>query len=203
MTFTALWQEVETMSRNRLVRGAVGGLSLALFLMATSHSAAAQARPFVALGGGAGLPGGGGEGMRSGWVAEAMGGVTVLDGVIGLRVGGMFARNEVVMNAPDMDDIFAPDPPNARFSDKLAVMAGGMYMPLIIGPTVPYLLGDIGLMRARYEGSANSLVWQAGAGTIVQLGAARLYVDARYLQARNGSRQDSMIPVTAGLRFGR
>jgi hypothetical protein len=189
------------MSKSRILGAALAALAV---LLAMPCPAPAQAARFVAFGGGAGVPvGGTADAMSRGWIAEAMGGITVSDGVIGLRLGAMYAYNHVSMPVTPDEAMMLDADPLARSSRKLGFMAGGMYMPLIVGPTVPYLLADAGVMRARYEDSATSLIWQAGAGTIVQLGSSRLYVEARLLQARRGARHGEMVPITAGIRFGR
>lgn len=165
---------------------------LALFAcltLAFPARAEAQFGRFVNLGAGVSLPAGArADAMSRGWLIQAMGGVTLPDGIVNFRVGGTYGRN----GAEGME---------GGATTLVSVMAGVMLTPIAIGSFVPYGLVDAGLLRATYRGSATSFAWQVGGGLLLQTGTAGWFVEYRYMQARRAGEKGAMVPLAAGVRF--
>lgn len=150
--------------------------------------AAAQLGHFLNIGAGVSLPSGAsGDTMQNGWLIQTMGGVTLPGGIINLRIGGTYGQSEVTA----MD---------GGTATSTSLMTGVMLTPIAIGIFVPYALADIGLVRARYAGSATSFAWQVGGGLLVQSGTVGWFVESRYMQARRAGQSGGMIPIAAGVR---
>ncbi len=156
---------------------------------ASPRPAAAQLGHFLNIGAGVSLPSGAsGDTMKNGWPIQTMGGVALPGGIINLRIGGTYGRNEVTAM-------------EGGTATATSLMTGVMLTPIAIGIFVPYALADIGLVRARYAGSATSFAWQVGGGLLVQGGTVGWFVESRYMQARRAGQSGGMIPVAAGVRL--
>ena len=111
---------------------------------ASPRPAAAQLGHFLNLGAGVSLPAGTSrDAMNNGWLIQAMGGVTLPGGIVNLRVGGTYGENKVTSM-------------EGGTATATSIMTGVMLTPIAIGIFVPYTLADVGLVRARYLGSATS-----------------------------------------------
>jgi hypothetical protein len=186
----------------------IGLCTVAAAVVAMPGTADAQRATFVALGGGLTMPSGrASDAMRNGWIAEVMAGVTIFDGVIGLRLGANYGEStsDPLLGGMDMDAMASGlgPPPQSGRTKRLGLMVGGMLMPLEIGRVTPYVLADAGTLRSTFVGHQNSFMWQAGGGVMLDLTRTRLYIETRYMEARKGSDSGAMLPITVGLRFPR
>jgi hypothetical protein len=173
-------------------------LTALILLPLCAASAAGQANGFVGLGGGASMPAGSSsDNMRTGWVTELMAGLTLPGNFASVRVGGMFGESRVEPMAGDM----GMGDPLPRTSRTISGMAGLMLMPDWDWDWYPYLHGGAGLVHARYQGSATSFGWSAGAGAVMKWRTLDFYVEGRFLQARRDAATGSMTAVTSGLRL--
>jgi hypothetical protein len=190
---------------------AVPCFALVLALLAPA-AAAAQSNAFVGIGAGAGIPtGASGDAMGSGWLTEAMAGLVLPNGRVTLRVGGMYGQTPLRTADPmgDAGGMGPPgdmggtdDGPRAPTSTRLlGAMAGVMAMPAWDWDWYPYVHAGAGALRARYDGSATSFAWSAGAGTTLKSRALDFYIEGRYLQARRSGETGAMVSATTGLRF--
>jgi hypothetical protein len=187
------------------------GFALVLALL-TPLGAAAQSNAFVGIGAGAGVPtGASADAMGSGWLTEAMAGLVLPNGRVTLRVGGMYGQTSL-RGADPMGDAGGMGPTGGMGSTDdgpgtptsthlLGAMAGVMAMPAWDWDWYPYVHAGAGALRARYDGSATSFAWSAGAGTTLKSRALDFYIEGRYLQARRGGETGAMVSATTGLRF--
>jgi hypothetical protein len=186
----------------------IGLCTVAAAVVAIPGAAAAQTATFVAFGGGVTVPSGrASQGMDNGWMAEAMAGVTIFDGLIGLRLGANYGESTADpmaggMGMDGMSSGLGP-PPEPGKTKRLGLMIGSMLMPIEIGRVTPYVLADVGTLRSTFSGHQYSFMWQAGGGVMVDLTRTRLYVEIRQMEARKGADSGAMLPITVGFRFPR
>jgi hypothetical protein len=166
----------------------------------TASSAAAQSGGFVGLGGGASFPlGSRSDAMRTGWMTELMAGMVLPGNFASVRVGGMLGESQV---RPMDDGMWMGDPlPDARTSRVVGGMAGLMAMPDWDWDWYPYVHAGVGVVSARYQGSATSFAWSGGAGAVMKWRSLDFYVESRFLQARRDGGDGSMVSATTGVRL--
>jgi hypothetical protein len=155
---------------------------------------------FVGIGGGASFPtGSGSDAMRTGWTTELMAGLVLPGNFASVRVGGMFGESRV---EPMMEGMWMGDPlPDGGTSRVIAGMAGLMAMPDWDWDWYPYVHASAGIVNARFQGSATSFGWAAGAGTVMKWRSLDFYVEARFLQARRAGGHAGMVSATSGVRL--
>jgi hypothetical protein len=170
--------------------------SLGLALVGLPGSANAQARGYVLLGGGLGIPVGDYhkvELAKTGWLAQVAGGITAPSGVIGGRVNGTFMRN--------------------GFSDAsgehvriIGAMGDVVVSPKMQGNIAPYLLGGLGFQNGKSSESgatgSTKFAWNAGAGVGFRAGSIGVFVEARFLSISTDVVKTNLIPISAGIRWG-
>jgi hypothetical protein len=171
----------------------VGTLSLAL--VGLPCSANAQARGYVLLGAGLGIPVGDYHSVelaKTGWLAQVAGGITAPSGVFGGRVNGTFMRNG-----------FSDSDEHVRI---IGAMGDVVVSPKMKGNLSPYVLGGLGFQNGKSneagaEGSTK-FAWNAGAGLGVRAGSIGVFVEARFLSISTDVVKTNLIPISAGIRWG-
>lgn len=158
--------------------------------------AAAQGRWFVGLGGGVSVPSAS-AGMNTGWLAEAVAGVTLPGNIVSLRLGGTYGRN--VMKVVPGNGMAVST--TAETDRSLGVMSGIMLMPDLDRDLIPYVMASAGIMNGRFRGSDPSFAWATGAGLRILTDLAEFYVESRFVSSTGASGHGRMIPITVGLRF--
>ena len=167
--------------------------TLGLVLAGTPRSAHAQARGYLQLGPGIGIPVGSykDDGAKTGWLAQIAGGITAPSGVLGGRVSGTYMRNGSTF---------------AGVHDRIIGAMGDVVVsPKMQGSVAPYVLGGIGFQNGKSNvvGAASStkFAWNAGAGLAVKAGKVGVFVEGRFLSIRT-DRATNLIPISAGIRWG-
>lgn len=136
--------------------------------------------------------------MRTGWLGEVMGGVTLPGNTVTLRLGASYGENRMDGTPGGMMTGAVP----GSTSRTIGVMTGVMVMPDIDRDFVPYLLATAGMMRSASGSGTNAFAWAGGAGAKVETALAAFYVESRFVRARRSGRNEDMIPITAGIRLG-
>jgi hypothetical protein len=188
-----------THRRSRFLR--ICGLA---FLAGTLPAAVrAQATRFLTVGAGTSFPvGGASQGMNAGWLAEAMGGITLSGNVVTLRLGGSYGQNSMDASSGGGGGGGMMGAGGGGIERTVGAMAGVMVMPDLDRDLIPYVLASTGLMNSSFGGGATSFAWAAGVGATLQTGVAAFYVECRFVRARSGGGPGDMIPLTAGIRIG-
>lgn len=173
------------------MKGTIGALVLGSLLVATAPgSASAQARGYVGIGGGGSLPIGDlKDAVKLGWLGQVIGGVTLPNGIIGVRVDGTYGQNKV------------KDPGTGTIK-FIGAMGDVVFSPKMQGKAAPYVLGGAGILNSKDGASSTAFAWNAGAGVKFAAGNMGVYVEARFLSARKSGVTSNMIPVTVGVRIG-
>jgi len=171
------------------MRRALGAVVLGAVLAAGVPAlASAQARGYVKLGGGVGMPMGDfGDHFDMGWIAQVAGGIG--SGMIGGRINGTYGQN----GAKDVDG-------------NVKIM--GAMGDLVLSPSMgdggvaPYFLGGAGFQSIKNGESDTKFGWNVGAGVNLKLGGLAVYLEGRYLSIQTEGESSTMIPITAGIRIG-
>lgn len=138
------------------------------------------------VGAGAALPMGDfGDFAKTGWVASAGVHFPVGSKSLAVRVDGNYSQNGSECTSCE--------------SEKLATFLGGVEFGLGGKSSHPYLVGELGYMKAICDGCEGAIAWAAGAGFT---GGKSLFVEARYVSATKDGFTTSVILATVGLRFG-
>jgi len=172
----------------------VGTLGFAL--VGLPHSAVAQARGYVLLGGGLAIPVGDfhDAGAKTGWLAQVAGGITAPSGVLGGRINGTFSRNGFT----DSDEHFR----------IIGAMGDVVFSPKMKGSVAPYVLGGVGFQNGKAtntgttEQGVSKFAWNAGGGLGFRAGSIGIFVEGRFLSIRTPGAATNLIPISAGIRWG-
>jgi hypothetical protein len=171
------------------MRRAIGAVVLGAVLAAGAPSlAGAQARGYVKLGGGVGMPMGHfGDHYDMGWMAQVAGGIG--SGMIGGRVNGTYGQNGVKDGEGNL---------------KIMGAMGDLVLTPNMGDggVAPYVLGGAGFQSAKNGASDTNFAWNVGAGVNLKLGGLGVYLEARYLSISTEGESSNMLPITAGVRIG-
>ncbi|MGQ0702293.1 MAG: outer membrane beta-barrel protein [Gemmatimonadales bacterium] len=174
------------------MKGMIGALVLGGLLVAP-ELASAQTRGYVGIGGGVNLPiGDFGEFFKLGWLGQVTGGVTLSNGILGFRVDGGYGQNK---------------PEEGEGSLKLIHAFGDVVLtPRMEGKAKPYVLAGAGIVNFKNGDSSTDFAWNAGAGVVIAAGRVGVYVEGRFVQARDKEGDETftsnMIPITVGVRIG-
>ena len=152
-------------------------------------------RGYFGIGGGLAVPVGDfSEGVKTGWLGQAIGGFTTRGGIFGGRADVSFGQNslkggggKIQLVGGNVDVVLTPGHRPANFH--------------------PYLLAGLGLYNAKPAGGATGssetkLAINGGLGVQFHLGhRTDLYVEGRFLSIRTQS-SSNLIPLTVGFRWG-
>lgn len=177
------------------MKGMVGAVVLGgLLALSAPGAAEAQTRGYVGIGGGATIPiGDFGDGVKTGWLGQVIGGVTLGSGMLGLRVNGTYGQHS--------------DKGGGDGKVKLIGALGDVVVsPKMSGKAKPYVLAGAGMMNAKFSGggvseSSTKFAWNAGAGLALG-GKVGFYIEARFVSVKVEGSSSNMIPITAGVRLG-
>ncbi len=177
------------------MRGMLGAVVAgSLLAIGTAGTANAQARGYVGIGGGVGIPMGSfKDDYKMGWLGQVIGGVKFTD-MLGVRVDGTYGQH----SAKDAAD------PKIKL---LSVLGDIVLSPKTSGGVAPYVLGGAGMTNSKasvgtVSASSSAFAWNAGAGAKFTAGSLGVYVEARFVSAKKNGETHNVLPVTIGLRFG-
>lgn len=178
------------------MKGMVGAVVLGSLLALSAPGAAeAQTRGYLGIGGGVNIPMGDfADGVKTGWLGQVVGGVTLSNGILGFRVDGTYGQN----NAKGTGD--------GKFK-LIGALGDVVVSPKMAGKAKPYVLAGAGMMNAKISAgtvseSDTKFAWNAGAGVAFAAGKVGIYLEARFLSVKTEGSSSNMIPITAGVRIG-
>ena len=174
------------------MKGMVGAVVLgSLLAMSAPEAAEAQTRGYLGIGGGVNMPiGDFKDGVKTGWLGQVVGGVTLSNGILGFRVDGSYGQN----NFKGVDGKIK----------LIGVLGDVVVSPKMAGSLKPYVLAGAGMVNGKPEGEDGDtkFAWNAGAGLGFGSGKVGFYVEARFLSVKTEGSSSNMIPITAGVRLG-
>ena len=175
----------------------VGSLALMLATTVAATDASAQGRASFMLGGGLTLPlGDFGDVAKLGW--HGLGGVefAIPNAPVGIRIDGMYGQNN------GDEDVVGPDAKAKLFGANADVVWNSK------SPGVKfYVLGGVGFYNVKFESPAgdddeSKFAVNGGAGLKFGAGAARFFVEGRFVNVFTSGSSTNFIPVTVGVSFG-
>ena len=173
----------------------ITGLAVTALLLGAvgAKPATAQARGYIGFGGGLAVPTGDFNNCcKTGLLGQVIAGITGPSGVLGGRIDGMYARNNVKS-------------PGSGHATHLGVNADLVWTPGKRPAKMhPYLLGGVGFFNSEFGNfDETKFAWNAGAGLQVHLGGRMdFFGEARYLSIQTTDGSTNMIPIVIGLRWG-
>lgn len=177
----------------------IGSVAIAAVAALALSTASAQAQVSVGVGGGVTIPlGDFGDVAKTGWHGLAVVGYDMPSG-LGVRGDFYYGQNKLDITGADA-------------KAKLAGGFGNILYHFKSAGVTPYVLGSIGFMNVKAEGSnggvtastsSTKIGFGGGAGLQFKAGTdSHIFVEGRYITINTEGGNTNFIPITVGISFG-
>jgi len=154
-----------------------------------------------------------GDGFKAGWQGIALFEVQPRGSPLGFRLDGTYGENSSndQLNADLTAAVGAPTTAKIKLLGGTADVT--YHFRRSSGGMAGYLVGGIGVYNVKLaitsgnttaDSSETKFAWNVGAGVTFAVGAAALFLEARYMDVAKSfeAAKTTFIPITAGVRFG-